>query len=70
MGITLRRKNGVAPLRNRIRRQLREVVRLLPTPLTGVWIQWSFPPRKLVTPTRVIREQALQSLIQAGLVNA
>lgn len=70
MGITLRRKNGVAPLRNRIRRQLREVVRLLPTPISGVWIQWSFPPRKLVTPTKVIRDQAMQSLIQAGLVKA
>ncbi len=70
MGITLRRKNGAAPLRNRIRRQLREIIRLQPKPLAGIWIQWSFPPRKLVTPTRILREQAMQSLIDAGLVSA
>lgn len=70
MGITLRRKNGVAPLRNRIRRQLREVIRLQPTPIRGVWMEWSFPPRKLVTPTKILRAQARQTLVDAGLVAA
>lgn len=67
MGIVLRRKNGAAPLRNRIRRQLREVVRLLPEPMQGVWIQWSFPPRRLESPTSLLRAQARQSLVDAGL---
>lgn len=70
MGITLRRKNGVAPLRNRIRRQLREVIRLQPVPIRGIWMEWSFPPRKLVTPTRILRVQAQQTLVEAGLVGA
>ncbi len=68
MGVTLRRKNGVAPLRNRIRRQLRELVRLQPAPLQGIWIQWSFPPRKLLAPTRLLRQQAQEALVRAGLV--
>jgi len=68
MAVTVRKKNGSAPLRNRLRRQLREVVRQCKEELGGVWIRWSFPPRRLVSPTRLLRQNALDSLVQAKLV--
>lgn len=68
MAVTVRKKNGSAPLRNRIRRQLRELVRHRREELGGVWIRWSFPPRRLEAPTRIVRQNAMQSLIQAKLV--
>ena len=68
MAVTVRKKNGSAPLRNRIRRQLRELVRHRKEELGGVWIRWSFPPRRLESPTRTVRQHAMQSLIQAKLV--
>jgi len=57
-------------LRNRIRRQLREIVRLRREDLGAVWLQWSFPPRRLEAPTSLIRQNAQTALSQAGLVQA
>jgi hypothetical protein len=68
MAVSVRKKNGSAPLRNRIRRQLREVVRHHRDALGKVWIQWSFPPRRLESPTSLVRQHALDSLVQANLV--
>jgi len=68
MAVSVRKKNGSAPLRNRIRRQLREIVRTHREALGEVWIQWSFPPRRLESPTRLVRQHALDSLVQAQLV--
>jgi hypothetical protein len=68
MAVTVRKKNGSAPLRNRLRRQLREVVRQCREELGDVWIRWSFPPRRLVSTTRIVRQNALDSLVQAKLV--
>jgi hypothetical protein len=70
MAVSVRKKNGSAPLRNRIRRQLREVVRNHKDALGQVWIQWSFQPRRLESTTRVVRQHALDSLIQAHLVQS
>ena len=68
LAVSLRKKNGSAPLRNRIRRQLREIVRLKREDLGAVWLQWSFPPRRLEAPTSLIRQNAQTALSQAGLV--
>lgn len=68
MGVTLRRKNGPAPLRNRIRRQIREVVRLERHRLEAAWLWWSFPPARLKTPTRELRAAAIQALERSGLL--
>jgi len=68
LAVSVRKKNGSAPLRNRIRRQLREIVRLRKDDLGAVWLQWSFPPRRLEAPTAKIRQDALDSLGRAGLV--
>ena len=70
MAVSVRKKNGSAPLRNRIRRQLREIVRHHKDVLGNVWIQWSFPPRRLESTTRVVRQHALDSLVRAQLVQS
>jgi len=68
LSVSVRKKNGTSPLRNRIRRQLREIVRIRRAELGSVWLQWSLPPRRLEAPTKLLRENALASLEQAGLV--
>lgn len=68
VGVAVRKKNGSAPLRNRIRRQLRELVRTQRAQLGSAWILWSFAPKPVQSPTAMVRDQAIQSLQQAGLL--
>lgn len=68
MAVRLRRKNGPAPLRNRIRRILREVLREHASLIPPAWMLWTFPPVRLSTPTREIRGKAVGLLTRAGLL--
>ncbi|MBK8802053.1 MAG: ribonuclease P protein component [Fibrobacteres bacterium] len=68
VGVAVRKKNGSAPLRNRIRRQLRELVRTQRSTIGSAWILWSFAPKPVLSPTAMVRDQALLSLQQAGLL--
>lgn len=68
MAVRLRRKNGPAPLRNRIRRILREVLREQAASMEPVWMLWTFPPIRLQTPTRDIRTKALDLMRRGGLL--
>lgn len=68
MAVRLRRKNGPAPLRNRIRRILRELLREHASTMPAAWMLWTFPPVRLKTPTRELRPLALRLLKRAGLV--
>jgi hypothetical protein len=68
LSVSVRKKNGTAPLRNRIKRQLREIVRLRRGELGTIWLQWSLPPKRLESSTVSLRESALASLERAGLV--
>lgn len=70
MAVRLRRKNGPAPLRNRIRRILRELLREHQSRMAPAWMLWNFPPTRLRTPTREIRAIALGLLKRAGLLEA
>lgn len=68
MAVRLRRKNGPAPLRNRIRRILREVLREHASRVPPAWMLWTFPPVRLSIPTREIRGKAIGLLMRAGLL--
>lgn len=68
MAVRLRRKNGPAPLRNRIRRILREVLREQVQAMEPAWMLWTFPPSRLQIPTRDIRSKALGLMRRAGLL--
>lgn len=68
MAVRLRRKNGPAPLRNRIRRILRELLREQIVAMEPAWILWTFPPVRLKMPTREIRSKALSLMARAGLL--
>lgn len=68
MAVRLRRKNGPAPLRNRIRRILRELHRTHAIAIGEVWILWTFVPGRLRMPTRDLRETAERLLAKAGLL--
>jgi len=70
MAVRLRRKNGPAPLRNRIRRIFRELHRERAVDIGATWILWTFPPVRLRTPTREIRALGLGLLVKAGLLHA
>lgn len=68
MAVRLRRKNGPAPLRNRIRRILRELHREHATAIGGIWMLWTFVPGRLRMPTRDLRATAERLLSKAGLL--
>lgn len=68
MAVRLRRKNGPAPLRNRIRRILRELHREHAATIGDVWMLWNFPPVRVKMPTRDIRALGAKLLVQAGLL--
>jgi len=68
MAVRLRRKNGPAPLRNRIRRILRELHREHAAAIGEVWMLWNFPPVRVKMPTRDIRALGSRLLAQAGLL--
>jgi ribonuclease P protein component len=68
MAVRLRRKNGPAPLRNRIRRILRELHRARATAIGEVWMLWTFVPGRLRMPTRDLRATAERLLAKAGLL--
>jgi ribonuclease P protein component len=68
MAVRLRRKNGPAPLRNRIRRILRDVLREHAQAMEPAWMLWTFPPSRLQIPTRDIRSKALDLMHRAGLL--
>jgi hypothetical protein len=70
LAVSVRKRNGTAPLRNRLRRQLRELARSRRDELGAVWLHWSFPPRKLGSPTAELRSAAMELLRRAGLVQA
>lgn len=68
MAVRLRRKNGPAPLRNRIRRILRELHREHAIAIGEIWMLWTFVPGRLRMPTRDLRETAGRLLAKAGLL--
>lgn len=68
MAVVLSRKNGPAPLRNRIKRQLRELVRLERSSLKPVWILWTFTRARLGSKPRDLRVAARQLLQDAGIL--
>lgn len=68
MAVRLRRKNGPAPLRNRIRRILRELHRAHAIAIGGVWLLWTFTPGRLRMPTRDLHATAERLLAKAGLL--
>lgn len=70
MAVRLKRKVGSAPLRNRVRRILRELHREKASEIGPVWMLWSFPAGRLRMPTREIRFVAEALLVKAGLVRS
>ncbi len=66
MVVRLKRKNGTAPFRNRVRRQLRELLRATRNDMAPAWLLWSFPTAELKRRPREIREDARQCLIDSG----
>lgn len=70
MAVRLKRKVGSAPLRNRIRRVLRELHREKAAEIGAVWMLWSLPSGSLRMPTRAIRPLAEGILVKAGLLGS
>lgn len=68
MAVRLKRKLGSAPLRNRVRRILRELHREKAAEIGAVWMLWSFPAGRLRMPTSAIRPTAEAVLVKAGLL--
>jgi ribonuclease P protein component len=66
MAVRLKRKNGDAPFRNRVRRQLRELLRATRTDMAPAWILWSFPSSRLTRRPRELKDDARSCLLQAG----
>jgi ribonuclease P protein component len=70
MAVRLKSKNGSAPFRNRVRRQLRELLRATRDSMTPAWILWSFPSARMKRSTKELREDAKSCLTLSGILTS
>jgi ribonuclease P protein component len=68
MAVRLKSKNGPAPFRNRVRRQLRELLRAHRTSMPSAWMLWSFPSARMKRSTKELREDAQRCMILSGIL--
>lgn len=68
MAVRLKSKNGPAPFRNRVRRQLRELLRAHRGVMPPVWLLWSFPSARMKKSTRELRQDAHACMTQSGIL--
>ena len=68
MAVRLKSKNGSAPFRNRVRRQLRELLRANRESMAPAWILWSFPSARMKRSTRELQEDARTCLALSGIL--